>query len=44
MCVHAGDRPVKVQVARQISRADEMLTAFLELQGSVHEFAVTLIS
>ena len=29
---------------RFIVRADEMLTAFLELQRAIHEFAVSLIS
>ena len=29
---------------RFIVRADEMLTAFLELQTEIHEFAVSLIS
>jgi hypothetical protein len=29
---------------RFIVRADEKLTAFMELQGAIHEFAVTLIS
>ena len=29
---------------RFIVRADEMLTAFLELQTAIHEFAVSLIS
>jgi hypothetical protein len=28
---------------RFIVRADEMLTAFLELQRAIHEFAVSLI-
>jgi hypothetical protein len=28
---------------RFIVRADEMLTAFMELQGAIHEFAVSLI-
>jgi hypothetical protein len=28
---------------RFIVRADEMLTAFVELQRSIHEFAVSLI-
>jgi hypothetical protein len=27
-----------------IIRADEMLTAFTELEGAIHEFAVSLIS
>jgi len=29
---------------RFIVRADEMLTAFVELQRAIHEFAVSLIS
>jgi hypothetical protein len=29
---------------RFIVRADEMLTAFLELQRAIHEFAVSLIA
>ena len=29
---------------RFIIRADEMLTAFVELQTAIHEFAVSLIS
>jgi hypothetical protein len=29
---------------RFIVRADEMLTAFLELERAIHEFAVSLIS
>ena len=29
---------------RFIVRADEMLTAFVELQSAIHEFAVSLIS
>ena len=29
---------------RFIVRADEMLTAFLELQSAIHEFAVSLVS
>ncbi len=29
---------------RFIVRADELLTAFLELQRAIHEFAVSLIS
>ena len=29
---------------RFIVRADELLTAFLELQSAIHEFAVSLIS
>jgi hypothetical protein len=29
---------------RFIVRADEMLTAFVELQRAIHEFAVNLIS
>ena len=29
---------------RFIVRADEMLTAFMELQRAIHEFAVSLIS
>ena len=29
---------------RFIVRADEMLTAFVELQTAIHEFAVSLIS
>jgi len=29
---------------RFIVRADEKLTAFLELQSAIHEFAVSLIS
>jgi hypothetical protein len=29
---------------RFIMRADEMLTAFVELQRAIHEFAVSLIS
>jgi hypothetical protein len=29
---------------RFIVRADEMLTAFVELQGAIHEFAVSLLS
>jgi hypothetical protein len=29
---------------RFIIRADEMLTAFTELEGAIHEFAVSLIS
>ena len=29
---------------RFIVRADEMLAAFLELEGAIHEFAVSLIS
>ena len=29
---------------RFIVRADEMLTAFLELESTIHEFAVSLIS
>ena len=29
---------------RFIVRADEMLTAFLELQRAIHEFAVSLVS
>ena len=28
---------------RFIVRADEMLTAFLELEGAIHEFAVSLV-
>ena len=30
--------------SRFIVRADEMLTAFVELQRAIHEFAVSLIS
>jgi len=29
---------------RFVVRADEMLTAFLELERAIHEFAVSLIS
>ena len=29
---------------RFIARADELLTAFVELQRAIHEFAVSLIS
>ena len=29
---------------RFVVRADEMLTAFVELQQAIHEFAVSLIS
>ena len=29
---------------RFVERADEMLTAFTELEGAIHEFAVSLIS
>ena len=35
---HCGDRK------RFVVRADEMLTAFTELEGAIHEFAVSLIS
>jgi hypothetical protein len=36
--VHRGD------AKRFIVRADELLTAFLELQSAIHAFAVSLIS
>jgi hypothetical protein len=35
---HRGDRK------RYVVRADEKLTAFLELETAIHEFAVSLIS
>ena len=36
--VHRGD------AKRFIVRADELLTAFLELERAIHEFAVSLIA
>ena len=35
---------LQVPTASLIIRADEMLTAFVELQQAIHEFAVSLIS
>ena len=48
--IHAHGRTIWIADAhrgdgnRFIVRADEKLTAFLELQTAIHEFAVSLIS
>jgi len=47
--VDSGRRTIRIADAhrddgkRFIVRADEMLTAFVELQRAIHEFAVSLI-
>jgi hypothetical protein len=43
---HAGRCPLKPpgRYMRFIVRADELLTAFLELQEAIHEFAVSMIA
>jgi hypothetical protein len=48
-CASEAERTIFVADAhaygkRFVVRADEMLTAFLELQTAIHEFAVSLIS
>ena len=45
MCGHLLAANYKVTLyTRTKSKADELLTAFLELQRTIHEFAVSLIS
>jgi hypothetical protein len=43
---HAGRCPLKPpgRYMRFIVRADELLTAFLQLQRAIHEFAVSMIA